>query len=98
MDMSSKQMTFQYFAFLVSVQLMQASSQIHSYSLEYFFSCIYVSILHDNCIPILNGLEFEFPLLTSFPETLNGSRMEVFFIARKVKRCESHSKAGGYLF
>ena len=71
MDMSSKQMTFQYFAFLVSVQLMQASSQIHSYSLEYFLLPV-----------LLNGLEVEFPLLTSFPETLNGSRMEVFFIAR----------------
>ena len=33
--------------------------------------------------------------MTSFPETLNGSRMEVFFIARKVKLCESPSKAGG---
>ena len=44
---------------------------------------------------MLNGLGFELPLMTSFPETLNGSRMEVFFIARKVKLCESPSKAGG---
>ena len=49
----------------------------------------------DNYIPMLNGLMFEFPLLTSFPETLNGSRMEVFFIAQKVKLCEFPSKAGG---
>ena len=31
--------------------------------------------------------------MTSFPETLNGSRMEVFFIARKVKLCESPNKS-----
>ena len=33
--------------------------------------------------------------MTSFPETLNGSRMAVFFIARKVKLYESSSKAEG---
>ncbi|MCI6541797.1 MAG: hypothetical protein MR460_16850, partial [Bilophila wadsworthia] len=41
------------------------------------------------------GLGFELPLLTSFPDTSNGSGKEVFFIARKVKLCESPSKAGG---
>lgn len=44
---------------------------------------------------MLNGLGFELPLLTSFPDTSNGSGKEVFFIARKVKLCESPSKAGG---
>ncbi len=98
MHMLYKQITFKYIAFTVFCQLMRNSSKICSYSLKYFLFPVYVSILNDNCMPMLNGLEFEFPLLTSFPETLNGSRMEVFFIARKVKFCESHSKAGSYLF
>ena len=96
MHMIRKQMAFQYLAFSLLCQFMQNFSQICSYSFEYFsFSYIWVSILHDNCIPMLNGLGFELPLLTSFPDTSNGSGKEVFFIARKVKLCESPSKAGG---
>ncbi len=41
-----------------------------------------------------NIFNFELPLLTSFFETLNGSRMEAFFIARKAKLCEPPAKLG----
>lgn len=38
---------------------------------------------------MLNGLTFGLPLMTSFPETLNDSRKEIFSIVRKVKLWES---------